>query len=675
MLSRALCRLVVLVGLGPAIAVGEGTGPSLCERLPTDKTVVFAQIDVRDMLKQADSALAFIDPDTREKVGYQLKELHGLMKEVAATYEFRPKLLDDIINAEVSFALMLKDEPLEIVHKRKVPKYDEQSMQEIPGEFEEHTWTERKAFTPSLIVQTAGLEVATDFMEEFKALLDRQGEGWQVIEVERGELIGDVDEHGTLGRLDDLLVLSDGDPKELWAALIASPEERVSNTPIYRRLMEVPQKPQAFLVVNLQTLFGELENWLKRSLDEAEKEYAQHEGQPDDQEDWEDGPRQWELQQARTSYKTFLTFKDIFSLDQWEHVGASLAYDITKHRALSEGRLVFSHGEQISPALLELLEGSGSFMLPRMGERPGICVMARLSLKRVYDEVISTLRASDPAATASYDMAMQAMKMMVGLNVEELLAMLASDFYLFVDFVVKEREVITDVEFDEETGEQKVIREKQVGPVPEVQLLWGLNDPQASRDTLNRAFATLSTNPQFNPFIKKRAFQETDVLCLGTDAAKPENYPDGLTSFAVVIVDRYLTVGSWKYATTIIRRMKSEMGRADPEIQRIVEKHKDCNFLMVFPKAAQQRLQEMARHAQADDGDLFDQLLKDLESADFDLRDAELAGRVKSALRELIVSFRQLQEKSGALAPQTSVITGRHTGRFYEIRAGSEVTR
>ena len=230
-------------------------------------------------------------------------------------------------------------------------------------------------------------------------------------------------------------------------------------------------------------------------------------------------------------------------------------------------------------------------------------------------------------------------------------------------------------EFDEETGEHRRLTGKVMTVVPEITLLWGLNDPQAARDLLNAVFTAMSTNPQLNQFLKKRTYQETDVFCFGLDAAKEESYPEGLTSFGVTIVERYLTAGNWDYVTNIIRRMKSDTVEVDEELQSVVEKYRDSNLLLIVPREFQQHLEELRKESEETSKDMVDRALEALESVDFGLEDEELGRRIKDSLRELILALQQLQARARDLAPQTSVVHGTHVGNFWQIQATSDVTK
>ncbi len=653
MLKRTLQMMLVLAVLAPAAAMARQERAVLADRLPADAVMLYVRLDVRRALTQFAKALAFVDPESGGKIAYQVVELHGLVKELAANYQFRPKLLDQIADTELYFVLMLE---------------------EGEGETPAPIWLGN--LTLSVVLRTPSEEVASDFMEEFKAMLEREKAkdpdstrfDRRDIEVERGELIASEDD-ATLGRLGEYVIFSTGNPEKLWAALMAPPEKRLSGVALYARLMAGEHEPVGLGIVNMERIFRGVEDQLKRVLDEAEAMQAQEAGEPVEGE-WDMGAMQ--MQMANTALKAFLVAKELFSLDKWEHVGFAMSYDVSEDRLFSDLTSAFSHGEPISPVLSELLDGSGSFLLPRTGQHASICVMARVRLKRILDEVIKTMSASDPAFAGQFGMVMQMMKMMSGVDLPEILDMLASDFYVFVEMVVKDlTDFFGDAAFDLEGVPTQVLW-------PKVTLLWGLSDPNSARDTLDRAFTTLSTNPQFNLYVKKRTYQETDVFCMGSEVTDPAVYPDGLTSFALVIVDRYLSIGSWDQVSGLIRRAKSGTAEADPELEAVVDGHRDSNLIVVIPKAFQQHMTELAEKMRGSQPDPIDELLRNLDELDLtelDLEDQDLARRAKSAVRELLLAFKDFQRRAEELAPQTAVMTGTHKGRFYEVRAASEMRK
>ncbi len=67
--------------------------------------------------------------------------------------------------------------------------------------------------------------------------------------------------------------------------------------------------------------------------------------------------------------------------------------------------------------------------------------------------------------------------------------------------------------------------------------------------------------------------------------------------------------------------------------------------------------------------------MDDLDSLELDLPDPELAGRIRHALKELVLGLEELQDRAKAIAPQTSVISGTHREQCYQMEWSSELRR
>jgi len=680
MLKRIAVTLVVLA-LVPVVAFARSTGDALAHSLPADETVFYLELDVNAMLEEGEKMVKFIDLDAGGKLVYQVNNLYELLRELCAKHEFEPKLFENAADVKVYLAVLAMDEPKVTVHTYKTPKWNPETWEPIEGEFEEHTYTQTKRYIFSVLARVPDEETAVDFMEQIKALVDREAEkepglegpARTDIEVERGELIGVPGEDVTFGRMGSYIILSNGNPRELWAALMAPPVKALSDTPLYRRMTDGAQRPQMLMLVNLQAFIRQGEEGLRKKLEEAQKKCAEKFANSGGGESAFDQDM-FALMMAQARYKAFMLFKELFSLDKCEQVGASAFFAADGERVVSGFRGLFSHGERISPVLEELLTGSGSFVLPHIGKCDDVCMMYRADLGKIYNVITNTIRASDPQMMGGFDQGMSQMKERFGVDLGDVLGLLAQDMYLFVDMVRKEMEIRELVKFDEETGEPTFETKKRMMTVPEVTVLWGVRDPRAARDTLSAVFTRMSTDPQFNQTVKKRTYQETDVFCVGADVAEEDKYPDGLTSFAVVVVDRYLSFGSWEHVTGLIRRMAAGEGGVDSELQSVVESHGDSNFLVVVPSAFQEKLQELAESDEVM-GSGFDKLLEALEAKELEVGDVELAGRLKASLRELILTLKTLDKKARMLARQRGLFSGTHKGLFYELEAESEASR
>jgi len=679
-------RVALVVLLACAVA---GAGPErLAEKLPAEKTALYVEIDVARLLEEGERAIAFIDPEAGEEIAFQVRGLWGMVRELAANYEFEPMLLDEMSKVSAYVVMMVKDEVEIVTETVEIPRIDEETGEIVPDEFEEHTTTERKWLTASMVLDTPSEEIAEDFLEKLKAMLDREREedpesdefDRRDIEVDRGELISDVEGEVTVGRIDSLLVVSGGNPRELWQALTAPPAERLSDTAMYQRIVKSGRTPQVFCIINTRTLLAQAEKELKASLDALEKEQLEKEGPAEGAPATPDERRaqmqaQMKLMQARSSYKVFQTFAQVLGFDVWRHSGISLFSETDGETSLRDFEILFSHEEPVPPVLAELLDGSGAFVLPRAANQDRMCVMVRVHLKRIFDGIIASLRTSDPQSMAGFDMGMMMMKGMVGVDVADLLAILGSDVYVWVDYLMKEVEVVKDVKRDEESGEMEWVTESEMKPVPEATLFWGLADVNAARATLNTLFATLSTNAQFAQHASKRTYQETEVFCFGKGVAQQDSFPDGLTSFAVVIVDRYLSIGSWEHIGGIIRRTRSSAGEADEELQAIIREHEKSNCLVVIPSAFQQRVNDLLEEHGGGTSKQLDALVDALSAGAIELEDEDLAQRMSDALKGLLTGMQKLDEKARAMTPATSVMAGTHQGKFYQMRTALKLAK
>jgi hypothetical protein len=679
MLSKMSVVCAAVAGL-VSVAAAAPTATPLADRLPADKTVFYAEVDARAALTQVASGMAFVDPEIAERITYQVEQLYDLAIEAGENYEFHPALLDEISGLRLFGVIMLKDEPEEVASTRSVdvPKWGPDG--EFTGmDVEERPYTEVHRYTASWVIQTSREAVAADFLDQFKALVARlqeqDPEGFefdrQDLEVERGELTGDGKGRMTLGCLDEFVILSNGNPRELWAALIAAPDDTVSGTPVVRGLMAADGSPPlAMVTANLQTLLAQLQAGLRQKMEESEAALGVEGGaDAGDEENWEDMGREAEAAMAKAYYEFYQAADSIFSLGELRQAGLGFAADYSGDTAHGVLRARLTHGDNPSPALLELMQGSGEFTVPPLGKAEGVLYMARGDLGRVYGEVVNAMAAANPDVAQQYQGSQGMMKMMIGVNVQEILDLLASDAYVSVDFAVEEHEVVVDYDYDEETGEVTPRTETVTGPVTKVTLLWGLKDPKAARNALNTVFTQLGANPQFAQFARKRIYQEEDVYCVGTDVADEDSYPDGLTSFALVVADRYLTFGGWDYVTGVVRQVKAGRGEENPELRAIIDANPDANLIVVIPKTFQQHMEEMGREEMEGEEapDVYEGLMAQLRELDLaGAVDPEMADAVRSALLELVSSFEDLTEKAQAMEQQTSVLTGTHHPGYYE---------
>jgi len=668
MFRRVLAAVVAASCVLPSLALAQ----PLAAKLPADRTFLYAEVRVETALEQGEELLRFIDQESADKIVFQVGQLHEEIRELAAAYEFQPALLDRLTEVQLYVVIMAKDEPEVVVHTYQVPKWDPETYEVIPDQFEENTYTETTNYVTSLVVEAPDEETAADFIQQLKALIDRemekhpeyQGEGRKDIEVEQGELIGEPDGNASFGRLGSYLIFSDGNPKELWAALMSAPADAVIDTPAYKRLVMGELEPQALLLVNIQIPLAKAERELKGKLDEAQA-HAAEEGTPEG--------RNWELMSAQMAYNSFSAFKNVFSLNECKQAGARACVSATGDRVISDLLGLFVHGQNISPVLEELLTGSGSYVLPPTGELDSICTVARVNPSALFDAYVDVISAINPMAAGAFAGAMQEMKNTIGADVPDILGQLDSDFYVFVDVVEKEVEEYS-YEYDEATDDFRTITEKRMRTVPETTVLLGVKDPQAAADMLSRIFATASPNPDLSQLVSKRTYQETDVFCIGMDVTKEEVYPDGTRSFAIVVMDRYVALGSWEHVTGIIRRLKADTREVDRELADIVAAHQDSNVLLVVPAAYQKKLEELIRERQRRE-DFFKELLDEIDGAHLYIGDEQLAERIRTSLTEIVTALKAINDAAPAKFGQTQVMSGTHRGLFYELESKSDVPK
>ncbi len=649
----ALFCLTLCFAAGPTSAQ---EGSELGRKLPAGRTMVFMDLDLKDMLYTAEQNLRMVDEEAGGKFIYEVNHLYELGRRLAAKYHFEPQLFDRIDETRVGFVLMEREEPLEETFTERRPVFSEEGGEfEIEG-FETVTRTRRSHFCPSLVIETDP-ETATDFVAEVKRMVEFVNESHAAgqplqrrdLDVEQGELIAfGNDPVVTVGTLGTHVILSLGNPTDLWRSLMAPPAKKLSDVPVYRRLQADELTPQFTALVNTGGLLRLLEGYLERNLEEARKQFEQHQSGGGGGGGY--NPYMMPYMVAQQMHKAFLSIKELFTLDKLRYGGGAAYADVADSGATSVMRLLLSHDEPISPLLQEVLQGSGALQVPDFAPSGGAAMLCRVNVGHVVSEVVKAyVEGSGPQGAAMYQMQMQQMKQMIGADLDEILGTLASDMYLFV-------------ELGGQAAEMK----------PKIELLWGVQDAAAARSLLDTVSTQMAANPQTSQVVSTRTYQETDVHCFGMNAARPETYPDGLTAFAVVVVDRYLTMGSWDYVTGVIRRARASGGERYKKLESLVASHPGANFIGLLPAEFQKKLQE-AMQKQADPQEASAAMIEQIESLELDLEDAALEREIKSSLRELVKAWTALQEKQYGDLQQSAEMVGEHSGRYYELKATSEV--
>lgn len=623
MRGRRVGAVVGLLVFIAATALPVAVGSELADRLPADAAVFYAELDIGHALDAGSRASALIDAEAAQKLTYRVEELYGLGRELAGNYGFQPALLDRLGDCELFFVVMAKDAP------------------EMDADGDE------QSYTPSFIVLAPDEDSAADFFSELIALADRQmldapgmaqREG---IPVDDGELVGGLGGGATLGRIGRYVIMSEGNPRELWAAMLGASGSPISGTGIYKRLTSEGQ-PLCLMLLNAEALLGRLKQGIEANMQAAQAGMAGG-----------DMAAQAGFQKAMIAQMVYQGFDAVLSLDQWEHAGAGVLGSVADDEAVLETLALFSHGPSISPVLKEMLTGSGQFVVPPTLGQKGMLVMSRVNIGTVLAGTLDALSAANPMLGAQIKQGMQMMQMQLGFSLTDLLNALASDSYLMIDM---EQRPVPGVD-------------GMTAPMPDMSLLIGLDDPKAVQQALDALVLAFSASPQTADAVGKRTFQGADVYCFGMQAANEEAYPDGLTTFAAVLADRYLTLGSWDYATSVLRHFSSAEGGTDRELARVIDAHSDANLLVVVPAEFQQRMQDMAGDAEDQRRGAVEMVIGHMDGADFGLDDLDMERRLKDCLRELVYAALELQEAAEALAPETQVVSGAHKAGFYELRS------
>ena len=551
----------------------------------------------------------------------------------------------------------------------------------MPGEYEEMTYTETKEYTTSLVLRTPSDDIAADFIQQFKGLLDRRKEkapdshayDRTDIPVDKGQLVGQGEgaDGLTVGCLDDMIILSDGNPKELWASLMAPPADKLSDVPIHQKMLSTAGgTPELTGMLNLAVLLAKSEQSLKDAVDAAQKAVGEGQQPPEGQFDMAAA----RLQAAQAAYNAFLTFQKLLSLDKIQWLGGGGSISVSDDRAASTAYVMLSHGQPISPVLAELLNGSGKLQPPDVGKKDCLSIFGRIDAGHIVTEAINALSTMGGPIGMTLQAQLQSVKAEFGVGLDDLLAILDSDFYVYVDIVEKDVEE-PSMRYDDDTQQWTQVKTKVHKVLPDISVFWGVKDPTAARDTLNTLVTNMSANPQSNSFVKKRTYQETDVYCFGPGVTEEGTYPDGENSFAFVIADRYLTMGSWDDVTKVIRQLGSAGSKTDTAMMSVVQANPDANVLVVIPKAFQEKNRKLTDKMSGGVEKAFDSMAEKLEQAELGLEDKDLEQRIKSALSDLLHAYQTIVLKSEEHAPDQVIFVGQPDGDFYKITSKVEITK
>lgn len=640
MFRKSVIASAVFIALFSAVAIGQQSLKPLATSLPAEQTVVYVEMDVSKTLSVLQKTANYIDRESAQRLIYQVRDLYDLGRKLARRHQFQPMLLDRIQECKLYFLLMA-DEP--------------------------------QNYVPALVIQARDASATVDLVQHVKSLLKRLQEkhpdaeqfNWKEVEVDRGEMIK-VAGQGVLGRLGPYVVMASERPRRLWGALISSASAPVSGTPLYQRLTRGRNEPHWKAVVNIEALVKRLGTSLENELKAAQEQVEQESGQ----QGFSMG--RFRLQWARMAKKAFDFSKSLFSLDKLHRAGMGGAVQVSQDGVTSNSTLLLSHGRPLSETMNEILDGSGSFKVPDTGPNEAVAVFCRVNLARIYENVLSELEKMDASSAQSVRAMMQMMKARVGVSVDDVMSFLASDFYMFV--TMEARKITSVLPAPPSSGSGETSVETQMIISPKVTAIWGVTDPGAARETLSTLFTKLAGDPQMSQSVSKRTYQETDVYCFGTNIADSNNYPNGVSSFALAVVDRYLTVGSWDRVTELIRQIRSPQRQVDARLARVVEQNSDANLLVVMPEEFQQHMREELAKLSTSQTQVFDMLLNFLQDAEFDVGDPELSSQLKDNVTKLTKAARDFYEEYQKVGG-SAVMTGKHRRDFYVIDSRSKMQK
>jgi hypothetical protein len=285
--------------------------------------------------------------------------------------------------------------------------------------------------------------------------------------------------------------------------------------------------------------------------------------------------------------------------------------------------------------------------------------------KEILQGILESL---DEKTVAKFNESMDQMKKMSGATLPEIVDQLSGDIYVFVNMVEKEKKVR---KWNQETEALETSTVK--APVPELLWLVGVNDREAFNKILTTAINTLQANPFLSKAVKKRTYQGDDVFLVG-DLQGDDALPDGLNSYAVVVVDRYLSFGTWNDVTTLIRRAKAAEKGANEPLAAAVAKAPEANLMFGFYKAFIKKMEKM-QDAGGEGADKFKMVGALIDGIEIPFADAALNDKIKTSLKRLAKNGISLAEKGQELGPAMEVVRGGLSGGVYELVYSQELKK
>jgi hypothetical protein len=661
LLSAAL--FLVFLAARPAAAA------DLAGKLPQD-TIFYAQVDVRRMLDEMHKYNTFVDAEAAGGLAHELAELHKSFKEAATGHEFSPQLMDKILDARVYAVIMAKAKPAVKTHSYEFPVEDDNGVVRKT----KRTFTDTTRFTFSMVVETTE-DAAADFMVQIKAMAEREhkknpeakGSAYKEVKVDQGEMISDAEGNFTLGRIGPYLAASDSEPTELWACLTsaAKPEKTLADADLYQRYLKAKPRSVALALVNLESLIVRHEAQLKDKVDEARKAKAAKPAEGVKEGEGEEPNDDGELEYAEFQHKQFQVMKKMFGLDQVRFAGLNICIESDEKNVSTGVQATLQCGEKMSPVMKGILDGGKRFQVPEIGEQSGMAIFLRVGAKEILQGVLESL---DEKTVANFNESMDQMKKLSGATLPEIVDQLSGDIYLFVNMVEKEKKVR---KWNPETENLDTTTVK--APVPELLWLVGVNDREAFNKILTTAINTLQANPFLSKAVKKRTYQGDDVFLVG-DLQGDDALPDGLNSYAVVVVDRYLSFGTWNDVTALIRRAKAAEKGANEPLAAAVAKAPEANLFFGVYKTFIKKMEQMQK-AGGDGADKFKMLGELIDEGEIPFADAALNEKIKTSLKRLVKNGLSLAEKGQELGPAFEFVRGGLNGSVYEIIYSRELKK
>ena len=641
-------------------------GAEIATRLPEKKTVVYLEFNVKQIIELAEKTMGFVDQECTDNIVFQLKELRKQLKELASIQKFNAKIIDHANELKGYLVVMTLPEPIVTTHTYKSPKWDRKTGKRIEGEFEEHSYTSKTEFSTGFVVETTE-ELATDFMTNLKAAavyahekVGKDGSAYKEVEVDGGEGIMQG-KHTFIGRRGNLIIFSDAQYKEIWNELMEPAEKSIASSTLYRRYTQGNQKPMMTLLVNIAGFVEKLETSLRNNVKE-QREAAKKKAEEGENDQMNRG--NYMLTWAESSLKQFLVVKNLFSLDKMKNFGVTANATVSDNRINSSSTLTLSLDDGIGPVLNLILDGGKSLQAPNIGKHEGVALMARVGTQKMLDAIREALGEN----VDSLNQTEMKAQMMLGSSLNDIITQLSGDLYLLCNLVEKNHEVTN---WNRETN--KMETKTKFGPMPEFLMLFGLNDSEAFSQMLSKFFTAFSVNPNVGRFIKKRTYQENDVYIVGADAGKEDADPDGLYNYAMVVIGRHLSFGSWKDMTALIRLAKTAQTGEKNHLTDAIAKHSDANFLCVVPKPFIEKLQKIMKDD--NQGDMFEEALKNIDEIPIPEEYQDLGGRMRDTVKKLIESASPLYKKMQNQGAKTIILHGKKTGNFYELKTKDEIVK